>query len=194
MNDLYNKPPKALTISGKKYRIYTDYRVWMNFEEKLIKSDNISFLDIISLIFVSELPPVDLYEEAVEQILWFYRCGQSAVNDSNGNSGKQIFDYDFDAGYIFAAFLQQYKIDIGEIDIHWWKFRALFLALPEDTEFVKIMGYRSISISSKMTAEEKAFYTKMKKLYAIPLPRDVQDKYNAIEEALLEGKPIDGLL
>lgn len=191
---MYNKPPKALTIGGKKYRIYTDYRIWMNFEEKLIKSDNISFLDIISLIFVLELPPVDLFEEAVEQILWFYRCGKSAVNDSNGNSGKQIFDYDFDAGYIFAAFLQQYKIDIGEIDIHWWKFRALFLALPEDTEFVKIMGYRSISISSKMTAEEKAFYTKMKKLYAIPLPRDVQDKYNAIEEALLEGKPIDGLL
>lgn len=191
---MYNKPPKALIIGGKKYRIYTDYRVWMNFEEKLIKSDNISFLDIILLIFVSELPPVELFEEAVEQILWFYRCGKSAVNYSSGNSGKQIFDYDFDAGYIFSAFLQQYKIDISEIDIHWWKFRALFLALPEDTEFVKIMGYRSISISSKMTAEEKAFYTKMKKLYAIPLPKDVQDKYNAIEEALIEGKPIDGLL
>lgn len=193
MNKLYSKPPSQLIIGGRKYKINTDYRVWIKFETMLIKDDKISLNDIIKLIFKNEIPPAERLEETTEQILWFYRCGQVPASGGS-DGGDQVFDYDYDAGYIFAAFLQQYKIDISDINLHWWKFRGLFLSLSDDTVFVKIMGYRSIKITSKMTSEQKTFYTKMKKLYAIPLPKKLRDKYDAIEDALLQGKPIDNLL
>ena len=40
---------------------------------------------------------------------------------------KQIYSYEFDADYIYSAFLQQYKIDLNSIKyMHWWKFKDLF--------------------------------------------------------------------
>lgn len=193
MNDLYKQAPKCLSIGEKNYKINSDYRTWIEFETLLIKNQDISFSDILSLLFPDELPLNESQEEITEQILWFYRCGQPEDNNS-GSKGSQVFDYDFDAGYIYAAFMQQYDLDISKPYIHWWKFRGLFLALDENTEFVKIMGYRSMQISSKMTSEQKSFYTKMKKLHKIPLPQSEQEKCNAIEEALLNGESIDGLL
>ena len=31
--------------------------------------------------------------------------------------------------------------------LHWWKFKAMFKSLKEDTEIVKIMRYRSMDLS-----------------------------------------------
>ena len=49
-------------------------------------------------------------------------------------------------------------------------------------------------ITSKMSTADRNFYQRMKKLYALPLPQSVQEKYNAIEDALINGKTIDNLL
>ena len=51
--------------------------------------------------------------------------------------------------------------------MHWWKFKALMENLNEDTQFVKIMGYRAIDISKIKDKEEKARYKKLKKIYAL---------------------------
>ena len=133
-------------------------------------------------------------EETVEAILNFYRCGKPPKKHSGGGDDEAVFDYAFDDGYIYAAFKEQYGIDLNDANLHWWKFRALFMSLRADCMFTKILGYRTMPITSKMSTADRNFYQRMKKLYALPLPQSVQEKYNAIEEALLSGKSVDELI
>lgn len=192
---LTDSVPESLTVAGTEYEINTDYRVWLKFEMLLsdeVEDSKATLLDIKKLIFKSKIPPDRADEETTEQILWFYRCGKP--EQKGGGSSKKIFDYDYDDGYICAAFMEQYHIDLNKANLHWWKFHALMLSLSESTEFVKIMGYRAIEINSKMTAAQKAFYQKMKKHHKLPIKEELQQKYSAIEEALINGEPIDNLL
>lgn len=196
MNMLTDKVPETLKISGTEYEINTDYRVWLKFEALLSDENEDSestLADIKKLIFRSAIPPAHADEEATEQILFFYRCGKEEQKDSS-SSDKDIFSYDYDDGYIYSAFMEQYGIDLNAVNLHWWKFRSLMLSLSEDTEFVKIMGYRAVEINSKMSASEKAFYQKMKKRFKLPVKKEVKQKYTAIEDALINGEPIDSLL
>ena len=196
MNMLVDSVPESLTIAGTDYEINTDYRIWLKFESLLSdegQNSEVTLLDIKKLIFKSKLPPNRADEETTEQILWFYRCGKPEQKGSKSSS-KQIFDYDYDDGYICAAFIEQYHIDIDMAKMHWWKFHALMLSLSENTEFVKILGYRTIEITSKMTAAQKVFYQKMKKHYKLPVKKEEQQRITVIEDALINGEPIDNLL
>ena len=60
--------------------------------------------------------------------------------------------------------------------MHWWKFKALFDGLNENTEIVKIMGYRSVNLSQIKDSEKRNYYKKMKRLYAIPDMRSQEEK------------------
>ena len=196
MNMLINSVPDGLKIAGTEYKIHTDFSVWIEFEKLLSdESENAhkTISDIKNLIFCDKQPPQRADEETVNKILWFYRCGKK-LQKSSHTSEKEIFNYDYDDGYIFSAFLEQYHIDLEQTKLHWWKFHALMLSLSDSTEFVKIMGYRSIEINSKMTASQKAFYQKMKKQYKLPLKKEVQKQISNIEDALINGETIDNLL
>lgn len=196
MNMLINSVPDGLKIAGTEYKIHTDFSVWIEFEKLLSdESENAhkTISDIKNLIFCDKQPPPRADEETVNKILWFYRCGKK-LQKSSHTSEKEIFSYDYDDGYIFSAFLEQYHIDLEQTKLHWWKFHALMLSLSDSTEFVKIMGYRSIEINSKMTASQKAFYQKMKKQYKLPLKKEVQKQISNIEDALINGETIDNLL
>lgn len=196
MNMLINSVPDSLKIAGTEYKIHTDFSVWIEFEKLLSdESENAhkTISDIKNLIFCDKRPPLRADEETVNKILWFYRCGKK-LQKSSHTSEKEIFSYDYDDGYIFSAFLEQYHIDLEQTKLHWWKFHALMLSLSDSTEFVKIMGYRSVEINSKMTASQKAFYQKMKKQYKLPLKKEVQKQISSIEDALINGETIDNLL
>lgn len=196
MNMLINSVPDRLNIAGTEYKIHTDFSVWIEFEKLLSdESENAhkTISDIKNLIFCDKRPSPRADEETVNKILWFYRCGKK-LQKSSHTSEKEIFSYDYDDGYIFSAFLEQYHIDLEQTKLHWWKFHALMLSLSDSTEFVKIMGYRSVEINSKMTASQKAFYQKMKKQYKLPLKKEVQKQISSIEDALINGETIDNLL
>lgn len=196
MNMLINSVPDSMKIAGTEYKIHTDFSVWIEFEKLLSdESENAhkTISNIKNLIFCDKQPPPRADEETVNKILWFYRCGKK-LQKSSHTSEKEIFSYDYDDGYIFSAFLEQYHIDLEQTKLHWWKFHALMLSLSDSTEFVKIMGYRSIEINSKMTASQKAFYQKMKKQYKLPLKKEVQKQISSIEDALINGETIDNLL
>ena len=106
-----------------------------------------------------------------------------------------MYSFEHDDRYIYAAFLSDYGIDLQDVeDLHWWKFRAMFLALNDSCEFKKIMGYRSMKITSKMSKEQRAFYEKMQRIHALPIPDDEQEKYDAITKALMGDGDLTGLL
>ena len=137
-------------------------------------------------------------KKAIEQMLWFYRCGKD-VSSSKGNGKSkgvtQIYSFEYDDDYIYSAFLDQYNIDLQDIEyLHWWKFKAMFKALKDDNMIVKIMGYRSMDLSKVKDKEQKAYYRRMQKLYEIPISKDEQNKLDDITIALLSGEDLSKVL
>ena len=179
MSLLIDKLPKE--VNG--IAINTDFRVSILFE--LLAQDNtiprqLKLIKALQL-YYPNLNQLKDYEKAMEDIFWFYRCGKELANSNevnvNRNKRNQIYSYEFDDHYIYSAFLQQYHIDLQEIDyMHWWKFRALFDGLNETTEIVKIMEYRSIDLSKIKDSERRNYYKRMKKLYALPDNRTLEEK------------------
>ena len=195
MNLFLDSVPTSLWIAGTEYKIHTDYRVWIKYQLLLFDfegDDDELYQIILDLVFIDQKPPVRDYEETTKQIMWFYSCGKK-IPQSVGKH-KDVFSYEHDDGYIAAAFRQQYQIDLDETNLHWWKFYAYFLSLQDNTEIVKIMGYRSVDVSSKMPAAQRNFYEKMKKHYKLPLKKSVEEKCTRIEDALLNGESVVDLL
>jgi len=147
-------------------------------------------------LYYSEIPADDL-EATSKWIQWFYACGKTSVQTKGRGRGRneRIYSFEHDDEYIYAAFLEQYGIDLNDVDyLHWWKFKALFGALNDECQIRKIMGYRGMEISDKLTNEQKDFYRKMKETYKIPMSKNEQEKTDAIQEALLNGGDLKGVL
>ena len=197
MNMLTNALPDTLTISGRAYPINTDFRVWIQYELLLTSDSELNddeiFEEILHLVFPQQRPPEGCEAETAENIMWFYRCGKDEKKQSDNND-EDIFSYDYDDGYIVAAFKQQYGIHLNHSKLHWWEFHAYMLALSENTEFVRIMGIRAMKINPKLPAETKNYYQRMKQIYKLPVSREVEEHTRRIEEALMKGEPIDDLL
>lgn len=191
MNILVDLVPTTINIDNKEYEINSDFRISILFE--LLMQDNSmgdkdKFLMALQL-YYPVIP--ESVNEAIEQMLWFYKCGKDVRKSKGNGKGKsvtQIYSFEHDDDYIYAAFMDQYSIDLQDIEyLHWWKFKAMFKSLKEDNEIVKIMSYRSMDISKIKDKEQKAYYKKMQELYKIPVSKDDENKLKEIEEALLNG-------
>ncbi len=203
MNILLDLLPDTVDIGGVEYPINTDFRISILFELMMQDSslpDEEKMQEAIRL-YYPEIPH-DL-KEAVEKLIWFYRCGKVEKAKKNTASQEEeenmqerlVYSFEHDDRYIYAAFLSDYGIDLQDVeDLHWWKFRAMFLALNDSCEFKKIMGYRSMRITSTMSKEQRAFYEKMQRVHALPIPDDEQEKYDAITRALMGDGDLTGLL
>ena len=190
-NILLDRLPQY-TNSGLKIR--TDFRESIKFE-LLMQDNSVNDKDKIGLalnLYYYNVKEIKDIKQAVDDILWFYRCGKDLKNISSNeektsgdsNKTKQIYSYEFDDQYIYSAFMEQYKIDLNSIKyLHWWKFRALLNSLNENVLFSKILGYREINLSKIKDKEMRNFYKKMKKIYALPDMRTEEEKENDFAEA-----------
>lgn len=191
MNILIDEVPEYVEIDGIEYKINTDFRIGIMFE-LLIQDNTLADMEKVEIalnLYYPEIPNDPI--QALEKILWFYRCGKEydAESPQEGTEGttqqQAIYSFEHDAEYIYAAFLDQYGIDLQDIEhLHWWKFRALFKGLKEDNLIVKIMGYRAIKIDDNMTDSEKRFYRRMKKIYALPDNRTKEEKERDFTDAI----------
>ncbi len=189
---LTKKLPETVLIDGAAVEINTDFRMSIEFE-LLLQDDTISDEERVGKALYLYYPriPKNL-ADAVEQMIWFYTCGKV---DKRTKSNKVLYRFDCDSSYIYSAFLSQYRLDLQELPyMHWWKFRSLLQGLSEDNEFIKIIGYRAMEISSKMTSEQKRFYKKMKEQHKIPMSEKKSCLISEVEEALMNGGDISQLL
>jgi hypothetical protein len=99
-------------------------------------------------------------------IEWFISGGE---DKKEGSSGERTFDWNVDAGRLYAAFIQTYGIDLSDPDVkmHWWVFLELFKALPEDTMLLKVMDIRWKKPPKYADDEYKAALRKAKRAFAI---------------------------
>ena len=164
MSMLTEPLPIVLRVGGRIHRINPSYRV-------AIRAVTDSAVDALPEFYPGGVP-VDV-KAAITWFYWFLRCGKDPDPPAKGTQTdaqeKPFFSFDHDAEYIYAAFLDQYGVDLQkEPDLHWWKFHALLSGLREDNKFCQIMGYRGTEITSSMSAEARKHCQKMKDLYKLP--------------------------
>ncbi len=199
-NMLIDMLPRKVELNGKMYDIRTNFRTSILFEQ-LMQDDNIDDFErgmkAIKLYFYKYIKEEDL-EEAINKIYWFYSGGKDDLGESitkNTNSNNErLYDYNFDDEYIYAAFLDQYNIDLQNIKyLHWWKFKSMFKSLNENHRISEIMKYRGINLKDIKDEEEKKFYKKMKEDYKLPedhKQHKEKKELSEIEKALMG----DGIL
>lgn len=140
MIDLRNKSlPDTITVNGKDFLIKTDFRLWLKFstmiEEERPLADYLFLLEDVE----GNIP----LENFFPQLMQFYTNPNSTPKNINSTSTDRILDYIEDGEYIIASFMQDYGIDLTEVDMHWHKFKALFAGLRDDTKIKQIMSMRS---------------------------------------------------
>lgn len=182
-NILIDPLPLSVCVGGRDVPISADFRTGilfetMMFDRELDKEEKI--LCALDLYFPGGIPQPA--HEAVDALIWFYSCGngkkeQPSGGKGSGGSTKRCYDYDYDAPYIYSAFLSQYRIDLQDcVDLHWWKFMAMFLGLNEENEICKIMEYRSVDLSKIKNKAEKERFARLKRRYALPDTRTAEQK------------------
>lgn len=182
-----NLPTKVEGMS-----INSDFRISILFE-LLMQDNEISDTEKIKQALVLYYPnfeEITDYKKAIENIIWFYKGGKKEKENvdketkKSNSKDKQIYSYEFDAEYIYSAFMEQYNIDLNSIEyLHWWKFKSLFNCLNENVLFSKIMSYRAMNISKIKDKETRKHYKKMQELYALPDMRSEEEKENDFAEA-----------
>lgn len=70
----------------------------------------------------------------------------------------KTFDFSYDAGFIYASFMQAYQMDLYEQHgkLHWEVFISLFNSLPADTMIMTVIDIRSREIPTGKGSEEQA--------------------------------------
>lgn len=194
-NLLIDPLPLTVPVGGGDLPIETNFRTGILFEMLINDgslSDGEKMLHAANLWFPESFPANDEEQiEAFDGILWFYSCGKETMKSSQQAErestskvktlNRRIYDYDIDAPLIYAAFLSQYRVDLQDIEyLHWWKFSAMFKGLSEGHEITKIMGYRSIDLSSIKNKTERQHYTKLQAKYALPDNRSTEEKQRAV--------------
>lgn len=184
-NILLDTLPETVEVDGRDFFVDTDFRTFIIFEKILKRPDldnKQKVLQWIELCFTEEIP-TDI-ARAIEGVLDLYRCGQPekprkgpVMNGKVEIRPAMIYDYDYDAPYIYGAFLTQYGIDLNEIEyLHWWKFHALFRSLNSSNKIVEIMGYRAAELDKIENKKERARIARLKQIYAIPDAQSTEEK------------------
>ena len=173
------KLPVVFESGGKEYQFHSDFREWIRFESLITNSDVPEIVRdtlALKLVFAGKIP--DNMLDAIEFMMWFYGGGQpkkDTDDDKNRNTKscletRRVYDFEYDFDYLYAAFLEQYGIDLVDVPyLHWWKFRAMFKGL-HDCRLTEIMGYRGADIDNDdMPDSRKAYLLDMQELYELPV-------------------------
>jgi hypothetical protein len=192
MNLLLDKLPESVYLADpdppfleREYPLNTDYRVGIRFTN-LLEDDTLSDLekDEQALMFYYGGIPANV-DAAYQALIQFYLCGRDPDEvKTDGQSGPPVFSYTQDAPYLFAAFEQQYGIDLTAVDMHWWRFRALFDGLSDKTELMKIISYRAWKPYRDCPKEEAARMRKLQKHYAL-IDGQKRQQANELEKILM---------
>lgn len=202
MSVLTEKFPTMLNVSGKECPINPGFRTVLRCYEIQGNKTDLSEKDLIQMLCLLYKKDRLFSEEHINQMFWFFSCGREKKKKAfprriAGINNKQPFDFETDADLIYAGFLQQYGIDLQEVDMHWWKFMILLENLGTDTRLSRIMEYRTIDTGSKhLSKDQKKYYQAMQRYYGLDqhMAPEMSERERMIEEALLNGGDVSRIL
>lgn len=205
MNNFLKGLPKTINVNGKEIAINTDFRVWIRYEEIMLDEDKEAekqIMEVLNTCLVDDftMTRLDDLEKLFDELMCFYGLGEKIKNekeadrdeekDSDFSEKNKIYSYEHDWSYIYSAFMECYNINLFTVNLHWWEFKALFNGLNDKCRFSKIMSFRSMTITSKMSKEEKKYYREMKKIYALPDERTEEEKEKAFARSMMASMQI----
>lgn len=184
-NLLIDSLPDTVMVDGREFCINSDFRTSILFELMIVDkslTNRQKLIQALTLYYEDNVPANA--DEAIRQILYFYSCGKEGKKNKGSNRRKgiasPIYSFEYDDGYIFSAFLDQYGIDLNEIEyLHWWKFKAMFDSLKSDNEIVKIMSYRATDLSTIKDKNERSRIARLKAIHALPNNMTSEEKVSA---------------
>lgn len=172
--------PTSIKVENRDIPIFTDFKNWIKFELILTdKTLNDSFKPFYLFTQVLDIAPGEINNLSIEPTLKalfsFYRRNKAIKNIKSKSSNKNIpYRFDYDIDLIFAAFLQQYNVNIFIENMHWFEFSALFDGLSSTTKFIEVVGYRTMDISKIQSKNQREKYAELQEFYKIP-----EEKYEA---------------
>lgn len=97
-------------------------------------------------------------------------AGNVIKTASSEEPHKRLYNLKYDGDYVFASFMQAYRIDlIEEIGrLHWKKFNALLVGLPEGTKFVEVLKIRSYEPQKGDSSEYIQKMRELQKEFRLP--------------------------
>ena len=140
MIDLTKKGlPNTITVNGRPYSIYTDFRIWMRLYIQVQKLKKGQLLDV-SYIFKNDHPQ----RIRIEDLLEFLSPPHELPRSIGRQTHTKVIDFELDSNLLVAAFWGQYGLDLTEVeDLHWHKFLALFEGLDKSTKLREVMECRT---------------------------------------------------
>lgn len=179
INALYEPFPETISADGRNYPILTDFRDWLKFSDMMNDKEISSGEKILMLSDWFLNPPECVSPELVRAIFDFYKAENLDFKpDFHGDSEvisvtPPVFDWKIDSKYVIGDFWRFYGIDLLSVKyMHWWKFRCLFSALPDDSQCQKRIAYRSADVGQIKNEAERRRILRIKQAIAIPFEYD----------------------
>ena len=200
--------PDVIEAKTADYEIVMDFsRVLRLFE--LYKQDDIDVseklfitIEMFFLAPINEIPEEDfqiILEGLTQKIIGDNPREETVERDMKGNileEEKKFYDFEEDADYIFASFMQDYGIDLikereksnyywnkvqsGKMSLEkfrnytmsWDKFNALLTGLSETSKFRRVIEIRQMEIPENATEKERKEIKKAKSTVALKSDRE----------------------
>lgn len=190
INVLYEPFPESIKADGHDYPIITDFREWTRFADMIADDDLTAKEKIITAMQWVDDPPEYITEELIMALFSFYKADALEPDPPENSEDEDtseiprkppVFSWKYDAKYIIGDFRRCYGIDLLTADMHWWKFRCLFAALPDDSVCQKRIAYRSIDLSKIKSDAERQRIMEIQRRIAIPYEM-TDDEISAVFE------------
>lgn len=164
--------PEYARIKDKTFKINTDFRNAIKCD-KIARDDTIDdterALAIIFTLFGEEgLHNIEYHEELLKIARKYLSCNEENLSSNE----KPDMDYEQDMPYIEASFYSDYKINLENIEMHWWKFYYLLNALSNSELgncciFNQIRNIRNYDLSKVEDRKEREKIVELKQRYAL---------------------------
>lgn len=185
-NLLIDPLPNGVEINGTVYSINPDHRTIIRI---LLILEDTTFYDeerrqMALYLFYKQVPE----DEAVafEAMMDFIRCCKDEKKKKEAE--KIAFDFGIDSSLIFSAFFQIYGIDLTEVELHWFKFMALFADLNDGTPaLVNLMQIRTVELTNDMSNDQKLRLLALQKKYRIKKDEDLLNHNVGLADQMMRG-------
>ena len=180
LNLFYEKYPSTIRVHEKWIPIITDFREYIRLFD-MLRCDELKSREKVFIIQEYFLEDITIDADAImalsDFILMLDPADEQYSEEIETPRKKNLFSYTIDYPYILSGFLRDYVIDLETIEyLHWWKFRALFDGLSDDTEIKQRIMYRGIDLSTVKDKEEKKRIARIQR--AIRLPAEQLSDYD----------------
>lgn len=169
--------PSCVIVGGETYEIKTDFRYALLFLEKIRGDCPVADLDFM---YDGE-PPADRQAGFAALAKWI-NPPRKLPRPAPVASSEILLDYEDDAPLIFAAFWEQYGIDLFDekLRLHWHKFLALLYGL-HGTRLNEVQEYRSYKPRKGDPPEYRREMLRLREMWRI------DEKLTASEQAAVDA-------